>query len=631
MYCPSCGADIVDEEKICSNCKRPLPDWMFPKSRSIDHEAQRLAQERDFEAQRIAEGKKEAEERERLFKSVFGNSRRETIRQRETIRHPDSNSEEFSPTTGCLIAGAMGLTLIIILGMIFHMSGEYFVICIVGLLIFGGIGLWKDINEAEWKKQTRHAFQSRYDTPPEYTQVSVPQLITKLSPEQEAKIPEFIEKWCQIGLSTEPAERSKAEQAILAIYEKVGKKPPQIVWCTSPLANGLTRAIVRRFFPSDGHINDEVWTMVKNCVTDTVSQTFWESIEANVYNCRDSYPGDNIASRIRFGSYERQECLWEIVEHFVHGSAGEDTWEIVRNRVEGNIAERINRIRDNILVSIVNSVQVSKSESKQDQARANGSDFAYTGEVIVTDVSSPDVTRFEREKVKARVKYSLGEHATDSLGNSVRASARNSCYGQHDGAYLALFDYFRTACGFETQTEQLRGQWEEAQSAGWYLPHEHVCWVSERPKFLHLNNRNRLHCNNGPAMEYPDGWSIYALNGVVMKSVYVMTPAERLDPVDILKESNVDIRRELLRKLGIPRMISYGKEIDRQGNYRLIDMSAIFRGSWIDYAPYLLMQSPSVDGAQHMEGVSPECRTVEQAINWRASEVAKNWDPDFLS
>jgi hypothetical protein len=116
-----------------------------------------------------------------------------------------------------------------------------------------------------------------------------------------------------------------------------------------------------------------------------------------------------------------------------------------------------------------------------------------------------------------------------------------------------------------------------------------------------------------------------------MPDEYVMQPAEQMDLRVILKERNVDIRRELLRKVGVSRMLKFGKEIDHQGSYKLIDMSRLFKGFEIHYAPYLLMESPSVDGAQHLEGVSPDCRTVGQAINWRASEVAKNWNPDLLS
>jgi hypothetical protein len=121
------------------------------------------------------------------------------------------------------------------------------------------------------------------------------------------------------------------------------------------------------------------------------------------------------------------------------------------------------------------------------------------------------------------------------------------------------------------------------------------------------------------------------LNGVVVEARYVLTLAEQLDPEQILKERNVDVRRELLRKVGMTRLLKHGKEIDRQGSYRLIDMSPVLKGSGIRYAPYLLMDSASVAGAQHLEGVSPECRTVEQAINWRASDVAQTWTPEQLS
>ena len=115
-----------------------------------------------------------------------------------------------------------------------------------------------------------------------------------------------------------------------------------------------------------------------------------------------------------------------------------------------------------------------------------------------------------------------------------------------------------------------------------------------------------------------------------MKATYVTTPPDKLRTEIILQERNVDIRRELLRKVGLDRVIKYGKVVNTQGNYKLIDMSPIFHGSGIEYAPYLLMQSPST-GMQHLEGVSPQCRTVEQAINWRSSEVAETWEPDLMS
>ena len=42
--------------------------------------------------------------------------------------------------------------------------------------------------------------------------------IEKLTPEQEARFPEFVEKWTRIGLCTDPADRPAAERAIAEIY-----------------------------------------------------------------------------------------------------------------------------------------------------------------------------------------------------------------------------------------------------------------------------------------------------------------------------------------------------------------------------------------------------------------------------
>lgn len=43
--------------------------------------------------------------------------------------------------------------------------------------------------------------------------------ITKLTSAQEARFPEFVRKWIDIGLSTQPADRPRAEKAIAGMYE----------------------------------------------------------------------------------------------------------------------------------------------------------------------------------------------------------------------------------------------------------------------------------------------------------------------------------------------------------------------------------------------------------------------------
>jgi hypothetical protein len=61
-------------------------------------------------------------------------------------------------------------------------------------------------------------------------------LIEKLTPEQEALIPVYREKWRAIALSTERIDREKAAEVVKAAYTAIGKQQPEIIFCDSPHA-----------------------------------------------------------------------------------------------------------------------------------------------------------------------------------------------------------------------------------------------------------------------------------------------------------------------------------------------------------------------------------------------------------
>ena len=70
----------------------------------------------------------------------------------------------------------------------------------------------------------------------------------------------------------------------------------------------------------------------------------------------------------------------------------------------------------------------------------------------------------------------------------------------------------------------MRGLWMIAADAGWVVPHEHRCWISERPTLLKTDTLGRLHCADGPALRYPDGWCSYAWKGVETPAWLVKHP-----------------------------------------------------------------------------------------------------------
>ncbi|BAY83020.1 hypothetical protein NIES267_25060 [Calothrix parasitica NIES-267] len=59
-------------------------------------------------------------------------------------------------------------------------------------------------------------------------------IITELTPEQEALIPVYRDKWLKITLSTERINRVKATQAVKEFYKFIGEYEPEIIFFDSP-------------------------------------------------------------------------------------------------------------------------------------------------------------------------------------------------------------------------------------------------------------------------------------------------------------------------------------------------------------------------------------------------------------
>lgn len=205
-------------------------------------------------------------------------------------------------------------------------------------------------------------------------------------------------------------------------------------------------------------------------------------------------------------------------------------------------------------------------------------------------------------------------------------------FGQHEHD-LAYYDYI---CQDASIIRRLKPLMALATEVGWLWVFDKVCVITPKPVTLHINQRGLLHCEHDMAIKYPDGWGFYALNGVVMKPEHVLTPADQLKPETIRSAvNNIDQHRELLRKITKERMLAYGKVIEENDRYKLIDMAGLFRALQvsrdINYAPYLLMKNPSLENTYHLEGISPQCRTIQQAINWRAGNIGVDWMPEILS
>jgi len=197
----------------------------------------------------------------------------------------------------------------------------------------------------------------------------------------------------------------------------------------------------------------------------------------------------------------------------------------------------------------------------------------------------------------------------------------------YDSAWTAFYDFFQRI-GIEFDKEINFDKWLNfICKSGVFATclYEKVAFVCIRPCKVSLNNNGDLHCENDMAIKWRDGYGDYYLNGVSVEENIVLTPAEKLDPKIILTEKNVEVRREIVRKIGVEIVCNKlgAKVIDSYKDYELLTLDL---GDGRE-RPYLKMKNPSI-GTYHIEGVHPDCKTVKDALKFRNGTDV---EPEFLT
>ena len=72
----------------------------------------------------------------------------------------------------------------------------------------------------------------------------MPAKLTKLTPAQQADLRQWWQKWYEAGVSTAPADRSRAEAAVSQMYQALGRQPPRFLWVPSPATGILAQALL---------------------------------------------------------------------------------------------------------------------------------------------------------------------------------------------------------------------------------------------------------------------------------------------------------------------------------------------------------------------------------------------------
>jgi hypothetical protein len=401
---------------------------------------------------------------------------------------------------------------------------------------------------------------------------TMPKRIDSLTAAQTEQMAAHRDRWIKTGLTTGPADRERFERAVLECYRFSGLEPPKrIVWITSPLAMafaGPTAALVLELRKRLGAVRGAVDGAVRGAVDGAVYGAVRGAVDGAVGGAVYGAVDGAVDGAVRGA-----------VDGAVYGAVGGAVGGAVDRAVGGAVRGAVDRA------------------------------------VAPIDSRTPPIVA--------------------AIAKAVLSVTQQGWYrfmgGQLWAAWPAWESFFREVCGLELQgdlSERGRVYAETVQSACWWWPHREFVIVCERPTSIKLDGRGRLHCSDGPAIVWPDGWGVYSWHGVALRPE-VVEQRDRMTVAQIDGEPNVEVRRAMLEIFGEERYILKSKVVciqkDRYGE--------LYRKAVPDDEPVAMVRvvnsTPEPDGVSkiYFLRVPPDTKTAREGVAWTFGREAKHYAP----
>ncbi|HEY3873039.1 MAG TPA: hypothetical protein VGM10_32075 [Actinocrinis sp.] len=223
--------------------------------------------------------------------------------------------------------------------------------------------------------------------------------------------------------------------------------------------------------------------------------------------------------------------------------------------------------------------------------------------------------------------------ADDAERTALLVALTYADHGQHDAAWLPLFEAYREAAMTAGAAEGadapvLHALSRVAEQVHWWWPFERAAILCERPNVLHLDEQGRLHQGDGPALAYQDGFALYRWHGVTIAENFAQTLAS-LTPVIIQQEPNVELRRIMLEHYGHDRYIldSGAKPVqhDEAGRLWRVDLPGDEPITMVE----VVNSTAEPDGTfrTYWLRVPPHTRTARAAVAWTFGLSDEEYQP----
>lgn len=252
-------------------------------------------------------------------------------------------------------------------------------------------------------------------------------IISELSPEQEAMLPSYRDKWRSLSISTEPIDREKVAAVIKAAYAVSGYyEEPEILFYNSPM------------------------------------EAIKKVIEVENFK---AYLGRDI--HIKF--------IKRVIDHLQH--------QIGR------------QFEDKLFTRLRNQIHIPEFPYYSTESQPRVSYFPYGIESRLQEQLINDLNQ-------TNIEYTDFQYFT----NNLTRPAEGAIWG-------CVFDFCISVLKLQHDRQKWQVWQELMQQCGFIFQFEKVCIACDRPCKLSFDRKNLLHAEGEPAMQFADGYSIYACHG----------------------------------------------------------------------------------------------------------------------
>ena len=221
--------------------------------------------------------------------------------------------------------------------------------------------------------------------------------------------------------------------------------------------------------------------------------------------------------------------------------------------------------------------------------------------------------------IGANIRDNIGANIGDNIGANIKYNTLSYYGNVSDYGWVGFYDYFQSLNHFLEYDWSNFVKFKTLLQTGIYelLTFENVCIVSLKPK-VKQDERNRLHCEDSPAVLFKDEFAMYFWHGIYIPEKWIMNK-ESITKEDIMKETNAEKRRCLQEILGS----NYAKLLDielidsdtDQYSYPIELYRTKEKDSLIDEFIYFLhVTCPSTKREYYL--CVPECKNCWEAKSW---------------